>query len=340
MSSKGWLLLATGKDTYHRMAFNMAASLRCASQYPVSLLTDGRGLEALSADHRAIFDQIIHVDDKHVKPYGANVNRAEPYYTKAVLNLYTPYDCTMYLDADGICISGSLNEDPTTHQVDELFQAYEGRGFVAHMETGKHFTKAQAEKCPMQWGKLTEIWEYYGFQDDMTFPEINSSMLYFERGSIADDIFTLAEYLYSTWFYEPYAHRIGYYPDELSFNTACTLTYHDPDSHGQPILFDTSKLNWTVDSIRKAGYHFIGLFGGKNFVNPNLWSLYNRLLINRYAPKAMRMTGVKPTYGFKADAGQKAANAPRLRPRYTGLYRFRGNHPASITEIIKRHEYA
>src|SRR5687768_10941291 len=87
MLDKGIILLATGAPFYGRMAYNLAVTIKAVEPVSVTVLHKGAGISHLSQKQLSIFDNIIEITD-------------ESFAAKLCLLDYSPYDRTLYFDAD------------------------------------------------------------------------------------------------------------------------------------------------------------------------------------------------------------------------------------------------
>jgi len=95
MSNRGYLTMAVGKPRYVEMAVDMALSLREHTELPIAIAVDP-ALEPHVREHYGkVFDQIVLLPQRFLD------GRALKYGTAAA----TPYDETMFVDADCIVLS-------------------------------------------------------------------------------------------------------------------------------------------------------------------------------------------------------------------------------------------
>lgn len=93
VSGDGVLTLAYGRK-YAQMAIDLALSLREYSEVPVSVVVDGPANRLLRKFGSSVFQHIIPIDDR-IHPWGG----------KLVAALRSPYERTVFVDADVIFIS-------------------------------------------------------------------------------------------------------------------------------------------------------------------------------------------------------------------------------------------
>jgi hypothetical protein len=87
------LIVAYGSKYYGRFAYNLAYSIKDKVNIPICLVTDGKtGIDI------SIFDSVITIETP-----------TDPCLLKINLNKYTPYEKTLYIDADMVCMSNIDN---------------------------------------------------------------------------------------------------------------------------------------------------------------------------------------------------------------------------------------
>lgn len=96
---KGIITIATKHALYGRYAYNLAISVKASAPgIPISIIADSVGISHLNASQLSIFDQIITPDhdDYH------SGSKCTPLTLKYHLPKYTPYQFTIFMDADTI----------------------------------------------------------------------------------------------------------------------------------------------------------------------------------------------------------------------------------------------
>ena len=174
------------------MACNLAVSIRDVCDLPITLISDLQVPDGY-------FDEVITPKPEHMYRYITSEGGKgfEPGLLKLNMDKYTPYENTVYVDADSIFLSEpdiAFNSAFTAPTLDWIPVDYEGR----HKQ--------------MIWAKMQDIAEYLG--GDM--PAINSSLLMFTRE--AKPIFELARQMFPR--VAPSRRWGNGRPDELYFNIA------------------------------------------------------------------------------------------------------------------------
>src|SRR3990167_2341269 len=118
--TRGFLILALEKESYYHMAYNLALSLKYNSQYPVEILRD---------------------EEVKISPA-----------FKAKTHIYdlSPFDETIYVDADSLCI----------HSPDELFEYFKEREISFFVQKIHQYPYTGNK---MIWSDMKEIADRYSW---------------------------------------------------------------------------------------------------------------------------------------------------------------------------------
>ena len=220
------ITISTGSHRYAEMAFNLAVSAKVV--FPgikVAVITDGN----IRQNDRFIFD--------HVIEYSGN-----PFEAKTILPELTPFERTLYLDADTVCLKNGSSDSLVKRFDSSTFAAFTYGWFKAGGDAGK-----------MKWATIEEIQAFAGTKKKV--PAYQSSAMYFDKSKANNDFFALAHE-----FYKKCDSRIrikGFQPDELAFSCAGAITQHKSDFQ-VPIAFcDTPGTPGEI----MANYNFMSLAG-------------------------------------------------------------------------------
>ena len=220
------ITISTGSHRYAEMAFNLAVSAKSAfPNSKFSVITDGN----IRANDAFIFDKII--------PFTGN-----PFEAKTRLPELTPYEKTLYLDADTICIPGG--------PFDALSMRFDGCTFAAF--TYGWFGPGE-DGGKMKWATIEEIQAISGTKNKV--PAYQSSAIFFDNSQRNVDFFNVANR-----YYKLCRSKItvkGFQPDELAFSIAGSILQHYSDFQ-IPIAFCDTPGNQT-EIMRD--YKFISLAG-------------------------------------------------------------------------------
>lgn len=200
MLTKGIILVACGAPFYGRMAYNLAVTIKAQEDIQITVLHQGKGLSHLSDKQKDIFDTIIEIDTK-------------AFAAKLTLCDYSPYDRTLYLDAD---MAWMNVKTPS-----QLFKEVENCRFTSITEGYYDFEEGKDYSNPMYhfWCNPQEAKLNYNLTGK--FYQWRSEMIYFSKD--AKPLFDLAKEIYAN----PKVgvkEFAGHVPDELAINiAACKL---------------------------------------------------------------------------------------------------------------------
>ncbi len=195
--SEGYLVIAFDDSRYLDIAANLALSVQRTDARPISVLLNSK--VKFNPAYAALFDQVIEIPD-HPGIRGA--------MNKARLFDHTPYERTMYVDADCLLFSP---------RIEFFWRKYKGHPFAVegHKQTqGPVFSCSLGEKDAAELCRLLSLPYITVF---------NAGVMYFERTSASKAVFDRV-----LEFYEgPHREAIGYrykhpgeYADEPFFGTA------------------------------------------------------------------------------------------------------------------------
>lgn len=209
--TKGVLLIATGHSNYIKMAFNMALSLRVTNPGCLIALAHSKGLnELLSQNEKTYFDKFIEIPSEFYT-YKGDTEHA---MVKTRMYELSPWDHTLYFDVDTVWFN--------TKKIEDLFNSLEGE--AVSFQCREKFDIQTEWGClwNVKQGGLKAIREIYNITDNRDIYELQSSMMYFEKGEIARNFFETAHDCYIKRPFEFFTWANGI-PDELVFNIATAL---------------------------------------------------------------------------------------------------------------------
>lgn len=192
MLSKGIILIATAHPGYGRLAYNLAVTIKSVEDVSIAIVHDDIALNHLTDDQRAIFTQHIFLPPTYRTGFG----------TKLHLDQLTPFEHTLYLDADMLW----LGKKPS-----ELLAALEGTAFTTISEGDSD----NPNKKYYFWADEGEIKQAYGVA---LVPQLRSEVMYFEKGC---KVFEQARSLDPVSKLKSIRYFDDKVPDELYFNIAC-----------------------------------------------------------------------------------------------------------------------
>jgi len=186
----GIIIIATGHPNYGNMAYNLACSIKAAEDIPVAIVWSEGSRNHLTDKQLQIFSQMIQLPALYRTGFGVKLH----------LDQLTPFDKTLYLDADTLW----LGRKPS-----ELFAELSGTSFTC-------ITEGDTDKPNPKyyfWAEPQEIKEMY--QVDKVY-QTRSEVIYFEKGT---KVFETARDVDASALKT--IRRFGeWIPDELYFNIA------------------------------------------------------------------------------------------------------------------------
>ncbi len=221
---EGYIAIALDDRRYFDLAVNLALSLHRCDTRPVSVIVD-RAFQPTAAE-AALFDQIIPAAADPILRGAMN---------KARLLDLTPYDRTLYVDADCLLFSSRI----------ELFwHRYRGAPFVVE---GHRQSSGPAFACSLGEKDAAALCRDFGLPYLSVF---NAGVMYFERGDTAQAVFDKVKALHAG----PDRDRVSYtykhageYADEPYFAVALASLGIPP---AEPPI--TARLQVTTPNVIEA----------------------------------------------------------------------------------------
>lgn len=252
MLEKGIVLIATGAPFYGRMAYNLAVTLKAAEDIPVTVLHNGHALSHLSDKQKQIFDEIKEIE-------------TASFAAKLTLYDHSPYERTLYFDADMVWLPHKLPSD--------LFKELEGVVFTSITEGYYDYTEAKSYANNMYhfWADPNEAAEKWGLQGK--FYQWRSEVMYFERS--AGELFNLAKDVYK----DPRVvvkKFAGHTPDELAINIAASKLGIEPHVYKwKPAYWH--RLHGEGQPLAAIMYSYYLMSVGGNFASALMKTCYNNV---------------------------------------------------------------
>jgi len=254
MEQKGILMMIWGKPQYGYMAHQLAMSLKFHSpSVPIHLITDHNAVGRLQT--LRFFDDVQYIETPH-----------DPAQAKIDLYDRLPFEHTLWMDADGLCLA------PIDTVFDNLIADGESRPFRCFVHA--YYNQHDANDMPlMVWARRETIWNHYGLSNH-TLPATQSSLMYIRKSELSEKIYRTMQM--------NYANRIpldqlknkwgGGQPDELYLNVTLAQLGYDP-ACGSVIYFadDTTLKPRNI----KNQYPILSLFGTAANVKPIFERFYD-----------------------------------------------------------------
>jgi hypothetical protein len=285
--NKGIITIALGSTIYGKLAINLLVSIKHNSKMPVCVIYNESAFAGLEP-YLDMFDHKIEVEcEKKDAVKNAMI-------AKVRLNSLTPFYRTIYLDADTIICP--------KFKVDTWFDELEGVPFTAYNNA---IYKLGEKPYPYYktWAKPKSILRHFNLLTPLSkIPQINSSFVYFERGTISHEIFLSARKVAESGIkHEKFR---GAFPDELAFNIGCALSGVMPHrAQYKPIHLYILSEHLGKEYILEQ-YGAMSIVG--NQVPPKIVQIYND-----FADHYFKMAGLIQRFPFRGKTEPKK-NRPTI----------------------------
>lgn len=266
--TRGIMLMAWGKRGYGFMAYNLAVSIKHHSPgIPIHLIATERVLKEVT--DRVVFDSIEFLSD----------DPSDPGRYKAGIYDLMPFDATLFLDVDGICLQ----------PVEPLFDRLIDSGAYYATFINEVYDINSPNILPqMWWAYRQDIWEHCGFDHSTKFPATQSSIQFIRRSDKTAELYR--------HFQEAFDNPIplerlrnkwgGGQPDELYLNIA--LARMGEWHHiGESSMYFGNTAAKRPHEIAQV-YNFLSLFGNRSNIKPMFWDYYDRALMKMMAERGQR----------------------------------------------------
>lgn len=261
----GIVIIALGYDLYGKCAYNLALSLKAYDErIRVCLLYEPSAIEKLTTQEIAFFDDMIIIPESDY-----TVNGIKQYQRVKLLSYkYSPYDFTVYLDADNIWLPGKTPSWFIGEVMVDQFRI----GMYAGYDVENNRILKEGYKF---WGEPLTISRYFKISKYM--PQTISGYFSFWKSEDNKALFDKAIEVYDDQ--EAPAERwAGGKADEYCFNVAMGLRDMNQEEF-HPIYFDKVNGKRSPEDIYK---NFWCIAMGTHRVSDNLIILYNQL-VNKYS---------------------------------------------------------
>jgi hypothetical protein len=252
MLTKGIILLASGAPFYGRMAYNLAVTIKASEDIPITVLYNGSALSHLSQKQLSIFNEVKEVQELS-------------FAAKLSLIDHSPYDCTLYFDADMVWLPG--------RKPSELFASLQGVVFTSITE-GFYDYETETDygnKMYHYWCDPLQAKDKHGLKG--RFYQWRSEVMYFEKSAV--ELFRLAREVYNNPLVE--AKRFaGHIPDELAINiAACKLGIEPHEFKWLPAYWH--RIHGEGASLPQIMNRYYLLSAGGNFASRVMKDCYNNV---------------------------------------------------------------
>lgn len=246
----GILIIAVGAKGYGCLAGSLAASLRANNcTLPICLAHQKETITRLDEQYLSLFTDFVEVKDEHIT---LNDNKECFIKAKAHMDELTPYDYTLFIDADVL----ALNNESINAEIEKL----RGVEFAIKNSGYTTFDAETVNADSKQWANIYEVRDKFGFANEKIW-NVHSEFIWWKKG----------HKVFSKWVENFENIRVnniefgGCIPDELPLWIAmCQLGVEPHQSNWHPTYWpmDSRKMKRLKD-MKEEGYCGISI-GGNN----------------------------------------------------------------------------
>lgn len=249
--SKGIVLIALGHWRYGEMAATLAASIRVNGYAgPICLIYQEAAISTLLSKHKELFTDFRLMTD-------SKVNNGDYFYAKTLLNKLSPYDITLYLDADTLIMPGN--------DLTKYFNQFEGG--LEFKNSGSKKLKDFKEGMD-GWLDVSQVAKAYNLPEETPFYNIHSEWILFDKSESVIKMFETTKEVYEKPKVDmrTFGNNIA---DEAAFAIAMAVTGCYPSRSPHHIGHWPTMNGYIKDRSELYGRVFLSM-GGAN--NPK-WSI-------------------------------------------------------------------
>lgn len=240
---QGVVLISLGNPNYGRMAVALAATIRAASNIPITIFHDGV-LDGIR--EKPIFDSVKLSSEEYTL-------KGEPRYLrpKLLLDEISPYDETIYLDVDMVWMGGSI---------EALFAECANTDF--NMKNYGHSIIKDSINDERAWFNFSDAMLMYKLSEQKNY-HLSSECIYFKKTKEVKKLFQLARKVFDNPKI-PFKDFAGYVADEMAFAIAMMQTEKYPTiENWQPVFWrQSNKTKFTIQNIREQ-FHAMSMGGSR-----------------------------------------------------------------------------
>lgn len=266
--------MALKHPLYGRYAYNLALSIKSADPtQQVCVIADDVGISHLHEGQRMIFDKIIKPPAECYMREGKTV----PLVCKFYLNELTPYEQTLFVDADMIF-------SPLA-KFDELWGAMQGVEW-----TMANRGKNDPDKGISEWVNADKLKEAY--DDIEQWVDLSSEWIYWKKSDLSDSIFVSARNYYDENKLTTRSFA-GDKPDEPFFNLALNKVRHLPHAMPYQPTYWQPAIKRVLGSVEIKKQYYAYSVGGR-MMTKQQQNIYDEFCKN--ASYRMNMPTLKVTH--------------------------------------------
>lgn len=263
--TKGVLILALGHPYYGRLAAQLAMSIKSNTpEINISVVKTANSLNHCNADYLKYFDNIIDCP----KEYYIN-NKGFEDFIKAKIYLYdlTPYDKTIYLDADIIWLQNK--------NINQLFDELNEAEFTIQNRGAFELGNGSLDNKLSWWCNVNDILPAYNIKKG-TYYSLSSEFIYIKKADNLYKYFEKCKWVYNNIKIK-HTKFAGGIPDELIFSIAMILTdYYPHKTYFVPIYWEQAEKRRLIGAELNNSFYGYSL-GGK-IVGDREKKIYNDIV--------------------------------------------------------------
>ncbi len=211
--SRGVIIIAVGVEYYGELALNLCMSLKATDpEISVTLLWEGKAKNRLTSGLH-LFDNVLEISKEHFLRGGMrSLMRA-----KVCIDLLSPYDETIFMDADII-----MNP---YKKIANLFEECKDLEFTIGCRESLLLSEGKGR---FQWADADEVTRVTGYSGRSY--NLSSEFIYFKKTDSVRNFFSVAREYFDNPEVE-YKRFAGTVPDELAFQLAMIKTGISPHKY-------------------------------------------------------------------------------------------------------------
>lgn len=260
----GIVIIALGYELYGSCAYNLALTIKAYDPLiNICIIHDNNAIKHLTPQELSFFDKLIEADKNDYTIRG----KKEYQRLKVCVDIYSPYDLTLYMDADNAWFPGK--------KVSWFFGELLGREFVIGQNGYYDIALKKISRLNYTfWAADSEpetMVKYHELTNNI--PQTVSGLFAFKKSSATKKIFEEARKVYD----DPKAPCMpwaGGKPDEYCFNVALSKAgFQQEDKH----IFFFKNINGSLRENEVYQYYW-GIATGGTPVPKEVATLYNRIV--------------------------------------------------------------
>lgn len=282
--SKGIVTFALGNPIYGRFAFNLALSVKKVCPHiPIVLYYEESAIKDLDKNKLSFFAECIPMPEEYMRLQGSN--NKDYFLPKLSLNKLTPFEQTLFLDADTL-----LFKDPFKH-INEAFKFQTQAYFAYDFETKQSDNNGYDYTF---WCEPERIKKTFKNEHIKRFYSLSSTYVYFEK-SVENDLLFESIYDFRKRFTNPHKNFVpGGTCDELFIALGLTESGIEMQCPFVPIYFNFTEKNKPFANSTNYIYNeHVGITNGGN-VQPLVTEIVYNDLVKAFSKE----------YGFKPFLSQ------------------------------------